>query len=297
MALWIPISLVAALVQTLRFLLQKQLKSLGMTTGGATFSRFLFGLPIVWLVVLGLNAAGLETGQTNPRFWTWCLIGGLGQIVGTYCTVSLFSHRNFAVGIAFNKTETVQVALFSALLLAEPVSTSGFTAILIGMAGVLLLSWPKGATLRGAFWNRTLALGLIAGASFALSSVGYRAASLALGDGGYFYRASFTLGCVVTLQTLMMLAFLALKEPGTITHVFRSWRSTFLVGLTGILGSLCWFTAFTLHNAAYVRAFGQVEMIFGLAAGWIFLREKVTARELIGMGLLGISLLAIVLAA
>lgn len=295
MSLWIPISLAAALVQTLRFLLQKQLKSLGMSTGGATFSRFLFGLPLVWMVVGGFWLAGFQSGPTTVTFWLWCLIGGLGQIIGTYCTVSLFSQRNFAVGIAFTKTETVQVALFSALLLAEPVSGSGFAAILAGMAGVVLLSWPKGAALGGAIWNRTLALGVVAGATFAISSIGYRAASLALGEGHYVFRAAFSLGCVVTLQTFMMLAFLAWREPQTISHVLRSWRATALVGLTGILGSLFWFTAFTLQNAAYVRAFGQVELIFGLAAGWLFLRERVTQRELIGMALLGLSLLAIVL--
>ncbi|MCR8725444.1 DMT family transporter [Frigidibacter sp. ROC022] len=296
MALWIPISLAAALVQTLRFLLQRRLKALGLSTGGATFSRFVFAAPLAWALVLLMIAQGRDWPVPGPAFWTWAVIGGLGQILGTYCTVSLFSMRNFAVGIAFTKTETVQVALFSALFLGEAVSAGGFLAILIGVVGVVLLSWPRGAKVRGVIWNRTLALGLVAGASFALAAIGYRGAALTLGADDYFFRAAFTLACVTTTQTAIMLVVLRLAEPGTLGKVARSWRATALVGLTGMLGSLGWFTAFTLQNAAYVRAFGQVELVFGLAAGVLFLGEKVTRRELAGMAFLGISLLAIVLA-
>lgn len=297
MALWIPISLAAALIQTVRFLLQRRLKTLGLTTGGATFSRFVFAAPLAWGLVVLLLASGQAWPALGREFWIWVVAGGMGQIVGTYCTVSLFTMRNFAVGIAFTKTETVQVALFSALLLGEAVSPGGFAAILIGMAGVVLLSWPKGARFRGAFSNRTLAVGIVAGAAFALASIGYRGAALTLGADHYFYRAAFTLACVTTTQTLMMLVMLRLLEPGSITQVARHWRATALVGLTGMLGSLGWFTAFTLQNAAYVRAFGQVELLFGLAASVIFLHEGLTRREVTGMLLLAASLLAIVLAA
>jgi drug/metabolite transporter (DMT)-like permease len=297
MALWIPISLAAAFVQTLRFLLQRRLKALGLSTGAATFSRFVFAAPLAWGLVLALIGLGRDWPVPGLAFWAWVVIGGLGQIIGTWCTVSLFSMRNFAVGIAFTKTETVQVALFSALFLGEAVSAPGLAAILIGAAGVVLLSWPKGARLQGAVLNRTLAVGLVAGASFGMAAIGYRAATLTLGPDDYFFRAAFTLACVTTVQTLMMLAMLRLSEPGSITRVARAWKATALVGLTGMLGSLGWFTAFTLQNAAYVRAFGQVELVFGLAVSATFLGERVTRREVSGMALLGASLLAIVLAA
>jgi drug/metabolite transporter (DMT)-like permease len=297
MPLWIPISLAAAAVQTLRFLLQRRLKTLGLTTGGATFSRFVFAAPLAWALVATLIALGRDWPSLGASFWLWCLAGGLGQILGTFCTVALFSMRNFAVGIAFTKTETVQVALFSALILGEAVSPGGLVAILIGMGGVVLLSWPKGTQVQGALWNRTLAIGLVAGAAFAIAATGYRAAALTLGTGQYLFRAAFTLACVTSLQTVIMAVVLRFFEPGTLAQVGRAWRATALVGLTGMLGSLGWFTAFTLTNAAYVRAFGQVELVFGLAAGALFLGERITVREALGIALLGTSLLVLVLAA
>ena len=43
--LWIPVTVTAALLQTVRFLLQKRLKDTGLSTGAASYSRFLFAAP------------------------------------------------------------------------------------------------------------------------------------------------------------------------------------------------------------------------------------------------------------
>jgi drug/metabolite transporter (DMT)-like permease len=40
-----------------------------------------------------------------------------------------------------------------------------------------------------------------------------------------------------------------------------------------------------MYNAAYVRALGQVELLFTLAASVLFFGEKVTRREVGGMAL------------
>jgi drug/metabolite transporter (DMT)-like permease len=60
-------------------------------------------------------------------------------------------------------------------------------------------------------------------------------------------------------------------------------------------GSLCWFVAFALQTAAYVKALGQVELILSLLASVFFFRETITRREIAGMGLLVLSILGLVL--
>ena len=59
MSLWIVFTLAAAAMQTLRFMLQKQLKGVGLSTGGATFSRFLFAAPIAF-VLANVTLQGME---------------------------------------------------------------------------------------------------------------------------------------------------------------------------------------------------------------------------------------------
>ena len=62
-----------------------------------------------------------------------------------------------------------------------------------------------------------------------------------------------------------------------------------------LAGSFCWFFAFTLQAAAFVKAVGQIELALSLLASVMFFGEKITARELIGMALLCGSILLLVL--
>ncbi len=294
MALWIPITVAAALVQTVRFMLQRQLKGVGLSTGGATFSRFVFAAPLAAGLALILIARTGIWPELSLRFWGFACMGGLGQIVATFCTVALFSERNFAVGIGFTKTETILVAAFSALILGEAVGPQVWVAIAVGFVGVLLLTRAKNAGAARVF-NRATALGLMAGGLFGLSAIGYRGAILSLDAGDFFFRAVVTLACATAFQTLAMALWLRFAEPGELGRVGAAWRRTLPVGVTGMLGSLGWFTAFALQNAALVRAVSQIEMVFTVLASWLIFRERLTLRELAGIALVVASLLLIVL--
>lgn len=296
MSLWIFFTLFAAAVQTVRFMLQKELKGVGLSTGGATFSRFLFAAPIALAAAgVGLAVTGLSIPPLGPSFWGFILLGAVGQIVATFLTVALFSLRNFAVGIAFTKTETVQVAAFSALILSERISVAGWLAIAIGFAGLMLIS--KTPEPGAPIFGRAALCGTIAGALFGLSAIGYRGATLALEPLPFLLRAVVALAATTCLQTILMLIWQAWREPGEARRVLTLWRRTLPVGVTGVMGSMGWFAAFALQNAAYVRALGQVEIVFTMLASILFFREKLRRREALGIGLVVISVIALVLAA
>lgn len=299
MDLWIPITIGAAFSQNLRFMLQKHLKATGLSTTGATFARFLFAAPLAAALLWGLvQANGWHIPDMPPRFFLFAGIGGVAQIVATMCVVALFSRRNFAVGITFKKTETIQTALIGVIVLGEGISGSGLLAIVIGLVGVILLSDPPEKAGSGGwrrYFNGAAGLGLASGALFGVSAIGYRGASLSLGEAHFLLRSVFTLMCVTTFQTVIMAMWLALRDRGEIGKVLRHWRITALVGLSGMIGSLGWFTAFTLQNAAYVKALGQVELIFSFMASALFFKERTTPRELAGIGFVVLSILVLVL--
>ncbi len=298
MELWIALSVAAAFAQTLRFMVQKQLTVAGLSPGGATFARFLYSAPVVgagMLVYLGV------TGQAIPAmsgaFWAYALLGGFTQVLATVCTVALFAHRNFAVGITFKKTEVMLTAIVGLVVLGDHVSAAGWAALAVGLGGVLLLSDPPGGAGRGMgrFVNRAAGLGLLSGVFFAVSAVCYRGATLALGVEDLVLRAGWTLAMVTGSQLIGMAAWLAWRERGEIGRVVRAWRVAGLVGLFSMVGSWCWFAAFSLQSAAYVFAVGQVELIFSLAVSVMVFRERVTRREIAGIALLAVSILAIAL--
>ena len=68
------------------------------------------------------------------------------------------------------------------------------------------------------------------------------------------------------------------------------------VGVSGMLGSADWFTAMTLENAAYVRALGQVELVFTFIASRFFFRERSTGLEIAGVLLVVAGILILLLA-
>jgi drug/metabolite transporter (DMT)-like permease len=295
MTLWMAFTIAAAAMQTLRFVLQKKLRNGGLSTAGATFARFLFAAPFACVAAGGMvYAADVPLAMPPPAFFGFVLMGGVAQIVATDLTVRLFHMRNFAVGVAFTKTETVMAAAFSALVLGEVVGGAAVMAIAVGLLGILCLSRPPepGARLFGA----SAGYGLMAGALFAVAAVGYRGATLALEPAPFFLRALVALAAATTMQTVIMAVWLQLREPGQVARVMTGWRQTLPVGLTGLLGSLGWFVAFALQNAAYVRALGQVEIVFTLLASVLVFGERMGWREALGIGLVTLSVLIVVLA-
>lgn len=298
MELWIAVTLSAAFFQTLRFMLHKVLSMGALSSTGSTFARFAYALPAAALCTFGyLWIGGHDWPALGLAFWLYAWIGALGQILATVCVVALFGQRNFAVGITFKKTEVIQTAIVGLILLGENIAVLGWVAILVGLVGVLLLSETPGL---GGNWlarmgSRAVALGLASGLFFAFSAVGYRAASLEIVSDAPFVRSSVTLICVVFSQVVAMLVWLAWRDPGQIAAVWAARRTAIWLGLTSMAGSLSWFTAFTLQTAAYVQALGQVELVFSLMASVLFFKERVTARELAGIGFLALSVLILVM--
>jgi drug/metabolite transporter (DMT)-like permease len=290
MELWIPITIFAAFMQNLRSALQKHLKG-KLSTAGATFTRFVYGAPIALAYLFGLLVFGNYTlPPASLEFAIFAAIGGLSQITATALLVYLFSYRNFAVGTAFSKTEVIQAAIFGIVVLGEGISSAATLAILISLVGVIMLSVTKPT---GSIWTIfaqcfewPALIGVASGALFGVSAIAVRAASLSLGGGDFVIRAAFALACVTVFQTIVMTIYIKAREPGQITTVFREWRIASLVGLSGVLGSAGWFTAMTLQNAAYVRALGQIELLFTFAVTYLYFRERASSNELVGIVLI-----------
>jgi drug/metabolite transporter (DMT)-like permease len=143
--------------------------------------------------------------------------------------------------------------------------------------------------------NKAVLLGLTSGLFFGFSGVSYRGASLSIAEGDTFYRAIFAMGFVVIFRFVTMLIWLRLREAGQISLVLQAWRGVSLVGLTSMIGTMCWFTAFTLQSAGYVNAVGQIELLFSIAIGTLVFGEKISAREWQGLMLLTVSIVMLVL--
>lgn len=290
MEAWIPITFASAFLQNLRSAAQKHLKSV-MGTTGATFVRFGFGLPFALLFVALLHwGAGDPLPEPNLRFAVWVLTAAATQIAATFLLVHLFAFRNFVVGTAYSRTEPMQAALFALVFLGETVTFPALVAIVMSVAGVMLISIAhtplQARALAGSLLARSALVGLASGTCFGIAAVAVRAASLSIGGTSVLMQAGYTLAAVIVLQTVAMLAWMLAREAGEIVRIGRAWRTSLFVGLVGSTASFGWFVAMTLQQAAIVKAVAQVEMVFTLASSVYFFKEHVNRVELAGCALI-----------
>lgn len=296
---WIPITLAAALAQTVRNAAQRSLtKDLG--TLGATLVRFLYGLPFA---LLWLYAVVAFTGKPLPApgaaFLGWTLLGALGQIVATALLLRTMQERNFTLGVAYSKTEVLQIALFGFVILGDRVSPAGLCAIVAGTVGVLLMSPPDKErpfrALVSGWTSRSALLGLASGTGFAFAAIGYRGSTLAHPEAGFLLAAAFALAVAQAMQTLILGGWMAAREVASVVRVLKAWRRSLLAGFMGAAASVGWFTAFAIEPAAHVRTLAMVELLFAYAVSLKLFRERFSALELWGIAFIAAGVILITL--
>jgi drug/metabolite transporter (DMT)-like permease len=297
--LWIPVTLWAALAQTLRNTAQRHLVG-GLGTLGATLVRFLYGLPFALAWVALVQAWRGESLPLPPAaFYAWVTLGAVSQIAATAFLLRVMEERNFALGVAYSKTELIQIAIFGLLVLGDPVSSATAVAIACGTLGVLLLSPADRArplrALATGWTSRSALMGLACGACFALSVTGFRGAALSVQGASFIVAAAVTLAIAQLVQTLLLGGWLAWRNPRVVRATLRLWRPSLFAGFMGAAASAGWFTAFAIESAARVRTLGLVELLFAYAVSRRIFRERLTGLELAGIALLTIGLAVVAL--
>lgn len=299
MALWVWLAIAAAVAQTVRGAGQRGLKS-KLGDFGASLIRFSYAIPFAWAWIW---IYGDMSGEAMPAlhvpYLLWVTIAGVTQIIFTVTLVMLFSHRSFAAGTAFSKTEVIQAALFEALIIGFVVSFQVGLAIIIGVIAVFFLSLAKSSLSLGnlgrSLFTRQTAIGLASGASLGFCTVAYRAATDSLEGADLMMRASMTGGVSVLVQTALLGGFMWVRARDQLIASFVEWRGSLIVGFSGAVATLCWFYAFSAHAVAPVRAVGQIELLFVLGISFFYFRETPSWKELVAMLLLVISIVMVLL--
>ena len=283
--LWIPVTLIASAAQVARNAMQRRLTD-RIGTVGATQVRFLYGFPfaLAFLALLVL-ATGARPPAPAGAFAFYLGLGAIAQIAATALMLTAMRDRSFSVVTALIKTEAVQIALFGFLILGDRLSVAAVAGVLVATAGVVAMSWTPRAS--GEVGRRPeirpVALGIGAGALFALSAVGFRGAILALDGGDFLLRATTTLAWSLGVQTAILLVYLAAFDRPALAGSFAVWRASLVAGFLGAFASQFWFIGFALTAAANVRTLALVEILMAQAVSRRFLNQRASRRELAGM--------------
>ena len=299
MELLIPITLVAALAQTTRTAIQRQMKG-PLGDYGASAIRFIYAVPFAWLWLLViLILSKQDFPKPSFEFVIWSVIGGISQILFTVFLIKLFSYKNFLVGVAFSKFEVLLAAIIEASFFSAIITTQFGLAIGIGIVSMLLLSLRTSTfsftELRISLYSKSTIFGLFSATSLAVSVVSFRTEINTFPDIDFVFRASVTAALVIVGQALGFVIFLYIARRRELKAAFTLWKPGMAAGFFGAVSTAAWFSAFALQRAAPVRAVGQSELLFALAFNVLHFHQRLTKIELAGVFLLIGSILLVIL--
>ncbi|HDV0904077.1 DMT family transporter [Vibrio fluvialis] len=284
---WIFFTFLAAFMQSWRNAFQSRLSG-DVKTAGVTLARFLWAGPLAALYLAVLyQVEPIALPTFNSLFVTFIVGASLMQILATALMVKLFKFNNYAVGAGLAKSEALVAAILGMLFFGTHLSFLGWIGVLLGGIGVFMLS------AQGGFRQLslpTILLGLGSGSAFALTSLWVREASLALGL-PFPHSAAWVLLLVISLQTVLLVGYLLVRDIHTLTVLWSKPKLTLLTSVSSCVGSIGWFSAMSLQAVPYVKTLGQVEIFFTMLISVFWLKQRVRIKD--GLGLILVALAAV----
>ena len=282
---WAIFAVLAAFFQNLRTSLQKKLNK-NLSIVASTYVRFAFALPFA-LIVFFFNFGNFDIISTvlnQSNFFYYTFLGSVIQITFTLTLLYLFRFSNFVVGTSLSKTEVIQIAIFEYIILKDKLNLFGVLGIIIATIGVIMISIKDLRLFFKNFFSKVTLIGLGAGLLLGLSVVYFRAAALSLENfSSNFDKAFMTVFFALIIQTTLITIYLVIFERPEFKKFLENKFEIFLAGLSGFLATLSWFFAFTLIQASFVRALGQIEIFFSYVSSKYLFKEKITFIEILGV--------------
>jgi drug/metabolite transporter (DMT)-like permease len=298
--LWVGLAVAAALAQTTRNAVARSLAS-RISPALNSWARFTFCLPFAACAsAFAVCVDGLPSLPAD--FFALCLLTALSQLLGNVALIGAFRAGGFGEAIVFHKLEVILTAIVGALFFAEWPSPPGAVGIVVCALGVLAINLA--GTSVGGGWQRAFRLGrgaslallcaaLLVVASFALkqASAVVFAANPGLAAAGFAGPVQ-TLFHTTWMEVAILSAWIGWREPASFGSVGPHLGRMAVIGSMGFAASLGWFWAFSLTLVAYVKAVGQIEVLFAVALAIRLLGERTLIRQIPGIVLvvLGIAL-------
>lgn len=178
--------------------------------------------------------------------------------------------------IALGYAAPLFLTILAALLLGETVRAFRWTAVLIGLGGVLIMLWPRLSFLKGEAGTSTESVGaicaLVGAMAVALGSV--VVSRLVIGERSSTVVFYFSLICSVGF---LLTAPFGWRMPDTVTLAIL-----ILSGLLGGVSQLMVTQSYRYADTSAVAPFEYTSMLFGIALGFLLFGDVPTLPMLLG---------------
>ena len=223
----------------------------GVSTVELGFYRFAFGLPplLAWIALSG-NLAAWRTKR--PMAHVWRAIVGLTTMVLAF---SSLAYLPLAESTTIGFAAPLFAVVLSAIVLKEQVGRHRWSAVVLGLVGVLLVMRPHGADLP------PLGLALAIAAAFGVGVVTITIRQIGKTEHPQTTVLWFTLLSMLTLGTLM--PFHAQVHDG------KAWTILVCLGLFGGFGQLFLTASLRFAPVSVVVPFDYTQLLWAVLLGWL----------------------------
>ncbi len=248
----------------------KAASNAGVSAGEILFYRNAGALPVViaW-IMLGPGLAALGTRRPLAHLTRSAL--GLASMTLMFVTIGLLPIAEFT---AFLFLVPLFATMLSALFLGEKVGLHRWGAILLGFAGVLVMTHPGG----GGVATTGLAMGLVTAAMVSGVTITLRG----LGATEPATTTVFWFTLIGTLATALTLPFF--YQP----HDAATWIIVAGIGLAGALLQIFQTISLRLAPVSVTAPFDYMQLVWSMLLGWLIwetipARATITGAMLIGL--------------
>jgi drug/metabolite transporter (DMT)-like permease len=252
----------------------------GIPVGEIVFCRNFFALMpiVVWLFFRGDVRQALRTPRVGAH-----IIRGILGVASMFCSFWALSRLALPDNTAIGYASPLVVVILAALVLHERVRAHRWTAVAVGMIGVVVILWPHlaGGQLAEALSGHGDGGVTALGAIFALCGTLLSAAAMIqvrrlvlMGEGTGTIVLYFTLfSCLTGLCTLPF---------GWVMPDARTAAMFVAIGLCGGVGQLLLTASYRYADASLLAFFDYTSMIWSLAIGWLAFGDEPTVFVLVG---------------
>lgn len=204
------------------------------------------------------------------------IIRGVVGVTSMWFTFFALTRLPLPDAIMLNYSQPLLIVVFGALFTGEVIRFYRWSAVVVGLIGVVIISWPKLTLLGGGAMDHQQAIGVI---SALLAAAGSAVAALLVRS----------LVSTDRTPTIVLWFSLTASVVGLMTYPFgwaplTAWQVLFLIsaGLCGGVAQILMTESYRYAEASVVAPFEYTSMIFAILIGYFVFSDLPTWYTLIG---------------
>lgn len=249
----------------------------------ATAIRTIVVLAFAWVMVAVVGSSG-QIGSIKPMTWAFLGLSGLATGASWLCYFKALQLGDVNKVVPIDKSSTVLTMLFAFLLLGEPLSWVSVVAMVLILAGTLMMIERKpaapsaGAPSKGGSW-------LV----FAVLSAVFASLTAILGKVG-IEGVESNLGTAIRTIVVLVMSWVMVAvtgKAGTVRAVPR--RELAFICLSGLATGaswLCYYKALQEGLASVVVPIDKLSILVTIGFSRLVFGERLTARSGAGLALI-----------